>query len=316
MTNYHLLKQFIGYFFNAKQKLIFNMVFGKVFILQKNISRLFVLTGTQHLLSASAYNVSVFLDMFEPINTKLADRKARFCLFLVLCLGFYCLSDASISIKRALFMRCVYKLSFFFKAQYHFLRVLLIFCLAAISWNKELITGIGFQLSVMATFALWLKLWVNPLAVNQKTTNFLVNFYRDEILTSLLISLFLAPLLLFYFGEFILLSVLLTPFLFWLIPLLTRVGLMLFVAFLLKNHWLIWQLIIWPVEVAAECLVDLLLFILEETSKFANWKISLANLSWQKLLIYYLSLLLIFKFWRKRNLQKFYFSCSKYLLTA
>ncbi len=316
MTNYHLLKQFIGHFFNAKQKLIFNMVFGKVFILPNTISRLFALTGTQHLLSASAYNVSVFLDMFEPINAKLANRKARFYLFLALSLGFYCLSDASISIKRALFMRFIYKLSFFFKAQYHFLRVLLIFCLAAIACNKELITGIGFQLSVMATFALWLKLWVNPLAANQKTTNFLINFYRDEILTSLLIALFLAPLLIFYFNEFSLLSVIITPFLFWLIPLLTRVGLMLFVAFLLKNCWLIWQLIAWPVEVAAEYLVDLLLFILEKASQFASWKISLANLSWQQLLIYYLLLLLIFKFWRKHNLQKFYFSCSKYLFTA
>ncbi len=303
------LKQVIGSLNNNNLQLLLNFVFGKVFELEQTISHIFKVTGTLHILSASAYNVNVVLASFEPITNKLKNRKSRFWVVLSIAFFYEIFSDKSLSILRALFSRLCYQLAKLNFRQFHFFRNLIFYLLVVLIVDAKLFTSLSLQLTLAACLALQAKAWLSFGKGKQS--------WQDELLFApLVVQLFLAPILLFSFQEFSLVSLLVNLAIFWLIPILTKLG---FIYFLFKVLGLVVQaqllinlLIFSWLEPGLIMLVDIFLKILVFFANFSWLKLNFSlKYPWQ-LVIYYLVLAWLLTVIYQMKRQRYY-SCAKFL---
>lgn len=305
----NLLKRIIGPENNGFLALLVNLVFGKIFELDQSLSHVFKVTGTLHILSASAYNVNVVLLSFKKIFDKFNKRKNRFCMLLVVLSLYGFLSDKSISIIRALISRLLYQLAYLNFRQFHFFRVLVLSLLLFLLADFSLCSSLSLQLTMTACLALQLK---GQLSFGKNKES-----WQDELVfTPVVVQIFLAPLLLFYFQEFSLVSFLVNFGIFALIPVLTKAGLWYFFfklgSFLWRDSsWIEFLFLSW-LKPGLIFLVDLFIKILAFFERFSWLKFNLDQVKLWQLTVYYLAVVLIFRLIYQVKRQN-YNSCVKFL---
>lgn len=294
----------IGYIPEPNLSLIINMIFGKVTTLPESLDHSFKVTGTQHVIAASGFNVSVIGMLINFFSR----RFGRFKSLLIWGVGIfiYVLStDLSITLFRAALMAIFKRVgNDVGQKTYHNLNLLgLVFGLI-IFYSPYLLFSVSFQLSVAATLGIIMFLplvGVSDPAVESTTVMSLGNFFKESFYTTLAAQAFALPIILFHFGELSLLSLVVNTFLLWLTPIITVSGLLFLLispAFIklgiFENLVKIVGFYVWlPSEIFIKSL--------EKFGQFEGTLVTGINFSFAGLLIWWGGALIVFYLLKKRK---------------
>lgn len=231
------LKSVIGYFPVAASPIGISMVFGDKTMLPASQSLLFEITGTQHLLSASGYNVGVITDAVRRI-LKPVPAKWQFPL-LISAVWIYTLwAGLTAAVVRAAVM---HTLALIAHATHRLSTPtwnLLVTVYLLVFINPWYLTDIGFQLSAAATAAIvwgtrrthtlstWSRWVTGQVSVTEVTTTSSVQsrwrsvktYLTDSLRVGWWAQLGTTPLVLFHFGHTTLWSLVATTLVSWLVP--------------------------------------------------------------------------------------------------
>lgn len=226
----------------AQAQLLFSLVFGGSSFLPDLVKHQVQIAGVQHLLAASGMHVS----MFSLVLLLLCRKRPRYFQLCFLILALFCytlLALSSVSVVRAAIM-CV--VAFSARAvgrQYHSLSFILLLALSLIAQNVEFLESISFQLSFGAVLAI--NLWgsldrsrkgslitdfesadLSHLQQPRESFRSTVRSYVvDTCKISVVVQVYLLPLLLYHFGEISLVSVISSLAVLWMMPILFSFGL-------------------------------------------------------------------------------------------
>lgn len=263
------------------------MFLGNKAELPKEVKTSFSHAGLSHILAISGLHVGIVFLCFNlllfPLNLVMHGRKIRMCLLLFFLLFYMILTGASPAVVRAVCMLSSVLVLRLFNLRYSALNIMALS--AWFQWVHEpaILFQAGFQLSYAAVFGLLL---FYPLSqALMKGPFLLLNTLNGWIIISLLASLFTAPLILYYFGEF--------PVYFLLANVLASA-----LSFFLVLGGCIWMLFV-KVPFISECLASLcesMLALLEiiavEIARLPYASIELGNVQLEAVLILLIQLLL------------------------
>ncbi len=194
-------------------------------VMRKEFSRL----GLTHLLAISGFHFSLLAFFFYLLFKIFLEPKKLALLLLFLLTGYLLFIGKSASIERSYIMIATYLISGFLKKRYTPLNSLGIAAIVIIIRDPTAILEIGFQFSFLATGAILLlyspiekllemALPKRPLStilafsLLEQHALLLLAILRKSLSLTLSITLALAPLLLFYFHNFPLISLLINLF--------------------------------------------------------------------------------------------------------
>lgn len=247
------------------------MVLGRDELLTQTLSHSLKVTGMQHVISASGFNVGLVIWSVQKVLKPLFwSRRVQLLLMLLAVWGYVCLAGAGPSLLRAGTMT-----SLGMVAQWRFrsANVGWLLGLTVLFWwliNPQLATSVSFQLSASATAGL---IWVLPALTRQQRSwwadrelgvallkrssessglrplKYLSQYVQESLLLTVAAQSFTLPLILHYFGELSLLSFLANTTLLWLTPVITILGALWLVITQLLHFtspvladWLLWPL--------------------------------------------------------------------------
>ncbi|MEB3287290.1 MAG: ComEC/Rec2 family competence protein [Vampirovibrionales bacterium] len=189
--------------------------------LDNEVKRRFVRTGLIHLLAASGMNVAIVSGLlFFIARLSRVPRRGQLLLAMAGALVYAFLSGMSPSVLRATAMlEIALGLKFLDKTLSN-ISVLMLALMAIVLWRPDLITSIGFQLSVLTT--LGIMAMMPPL---QRWAGFYVgSSLSGALLLPLVAQLWATPLLLYYFNELPMIGVVLNVLVIPLVSALTAIG--------------------------------------------------------------------------------------------
>lgn len=231
------LKTLIGYLPTTAGQLSASMLFGDKSMLSESQSLLFNITGTQHLIAASGYNVG----LIASLASKLVTRRRGFFQFgfLAIFIWLYAVwAGLGASIVRAALMQSIALAAHHYHRLYSPIWGLLTTCYLMLFINPWYLSDIGFQLSVAATGSILLglhrtsstsawKSWVTgeiyfdrSLTPTSTPTLLLTikKYLSDSLKVGILAQIGTLPIVLYHFGEASLWSIVATSLVAWLIP--------------------------------------------------------------------------------------------------
>lgn len=223
----------MGFLPNENYSLLMDMPFGQIVKLPNDLYQQLKTIGMLHAVAASGYNVGLIVGAI----TLLSSRFWRFSEVPILVLGlllYYCLTDQSVSILRAVLMFMLGLAAVVFGRTYHSLYLLATASVMILLWKPWFLFNLSFQLSIAATLGL-ITIGDDVLSFFKSRLISIVFFktsmghwFLETISLSLVAQLATLPLIIWYFKESTLLSVLSNVLLMWLAPLLTIGGLVWF----------------------------------------------------------------------------------------
>ncbi len=257
---------------------------GSVFLGQREFlgewKDYFAASGVAHLLAISGLHLGLTALILFFI---LRFFNVRFRVSLLISLGFLYfytyLSGAAASTVRAVLMYSVFVLSFLLKRKPDPLNSLGLAGIIILLFDPSALSGVSFQLSFGAVFALIVGFRVIEV---KPAKNLAVNYLKQIFFASLCVTLFLTPLVAYYFGRVYLLSVFYNVFL---IPFF---ALILMVNFLL----IIFSPFIFVARSLGSVLSLLIQLFLGLIKALGSFRLSsfAANFSFSQVFIYYLIL--------------------------
>ena len=215
-------------------------------------------TGMQHVLVASGFNISlVSMLMFQVLSPLLSSRWLRAIMVTWAVIVYSLILGISAPLTRAVVMAV---LSIWARLvvcrQYRALHGLLLAAGGMLAFYPAYLFNISFQLSMMATLGI---IWFVPLfsrsnflsslmvnnfnelsAFKSDQTNVLTRlsaFFGEALLVTVAAQLLVLPLLLHHFGQLSLLSVIANTLLTWMTPILTVAGFIYLVAMSLLSRF-------------------------------------------------------------------------------
>lgn len=226
----------------AQAQLLFSLVFGGSAFLPDFVKHQVQIAGAQDLLAASGMHVTILTLLLLNLTRLRSSYLQFFCIILSL-VSYSLLALSSVSVVRAAIM-CV--VAFYARAvgrQNHSLSFILILALSLIAQNVEYLFSISFQLSFGAVLAI--NLWgsldrsrksslITDLEsaelshLRQPRESFrstLRSYVVDTCKISVVVQVFLLPLLLYHFGEISLVSIISSLAVLWMMPILFTLGL-------------------------------------------------------------------------------------------
>lgn len=240
-----LIHQIDLQFAQSHADLVKGMLFGTTTNMGQNLRHDLKVTGMQHVVSASGFNVGLVVWSIQLLLAPLSlPRMWRsLCLFGSVW-SYVVLAGASPSLLRAAVMASVSLVAASCWRQYRAGWGLVVSATMLVTISPQLIESISFQLSVSATAGL---VWVLPLlqgeqrsqladwqlALTQQTgasfgsaatnspKNIILNHLSELFFVSLAAQSLSVPLVLFHFGEVSTLSLLANVCLLWLTPIIT-----------------------------------------------------------------------------------------------
>ena len=212
-------------------------------------------TGITHLLAVSGYNITVIGNCLSYLLLSFGlGRKKSFWLVIIFIGAFVILTGAPASVIRAAIMGilALVILNLGRKSKKHNLLALTVVLMLIVN-PKILFWDVGFQLSFMATLGL-----VYLSGFLEKHLSWLTNKFglRESLSTTLSATLATAPLIIFQFGRFSLISLLANLLVLPVIPLIMLLGFILLVVswlsvkFGLIFGWLVWPLLTYVLKAA------------------------------------------------------------------
>jgi len=249
----------LRFFPKDEAQIMSGILLGETKGVSKTLLDSFYQTGTIHLFAASGMNLVLFCGFLSE-SLQIFFQKRKVVLISIFASVFYVfLSGFSPSILRAVFMFAFVNLAGFFGRPSKPIYSLGFASLFLIFLNPEIITSLGFQLSVLSTLAIVLlprefKMQKSKCKMTMKNEKFKGNIFSNEaieqcnnvfcwligrlwgvIRVDLAISvscfLFTAPLIVFSFGKINLLSVIVNLSVLWMIELLMFSGIFFVLAF-------------------------------------------------------------------------------------
>jgi competence protein ComEC len=224
-------------------QLIISMIWGNQNGLDTSLRHYFKITGMQHVVSASGYNVGLVVGLVMGPFSRFWHL-LRLPLEMGVVILYVHMAGASPSLLRAGVMRGTSVISRIFYRQYHPGRSLIASLILFGIWQPSLLQKLSFQLSFLSTLGIWW--WSGPtsrksnlaqLELHQNTASIQVEAPRvslwksiqtnvlETVKTSLAAQSLVGPLLIYQFGEWSWLSLPANVTLTWLTPLITEGGL-------------------------------------------------------------------------------------------
>lgn len=180
------------------------MFLGNKADLSKEVRASFSQAGLSHILAISGLHVGIVFLCFNlilyPLNLILYGRKIRLCILLLFLLFYMLLTGASPAVVRAVCMLATVLGLRLFNLRYSAINIMAFSAWIQLIYDPAILFQPGFQLSYAAVFGLLL---FYPLSqALMKGPFLLLNTLNGWIVISLLASIFTAPFILYYFGEF------------------------------------------------------------------------------------------------------------------
>jgi len=178
----------------------------------------FSLAGVSHLLAISGLHIGL-TSLILFFILRLFGIKFRISLFISLIfLWFYAfLSGFFLSVLRATIMYTVFALSFITQRKTNSLNSLGLAGLILLLINPESLFNIGFQLSFLSVFSIIFGFKLFKL---RQSKNFIINYIKHILVCSLWVTLFITPVVSYYFGKIYFLNIFYNVFL---IPVFTLI---------------------------------------------------------------------------------------------
>ncbi|MBP7843035.1 ComEC/Rec2 family competence protein [Candidatus Woesebacteria bacterium] len=202
-------------------------------------SHLFKVTGTQHLMAISGFNLSFFVVFVNRLYGKYFSKSKVLLLNLLIACFFIWIIGMSSGLIRAFLMFVGSHLAYLLNRQSRVLHIFFITLIVVIIFDISSIFTIGFQLSYAATLGIILFSKVNS-KIENITQSVLVGSpgvnknFLEYLFVGLGVSfaaqLLVLPLLLFYFQEFSLVGAVATVAVSWSMPLILQFGVVLAIA--------------------------------------------------------------------------------------
>ncbi|MBI2263521.1 ComEC/Rec2 family competence protein [Candidatus Berkelbacteria bacterium] len=183
------------------------------------LKQTFVATGLSHILAVSGYNVTVVLKVWAEW-TRFLGRFTSFILGLTAVFLFIILTGANETVVRAGIMGSMFLLAGFLGRQKTFRNITALTATIMVLQNPSILRfNLSFQLSFAALLGLLL---ISPLF--QGWFRMLPSFIREAITATLGALIATFPLLLYHFGQFSLIALLVNVLVLPLIPLTMALG--------------------------------------------------------------------------------------------
>lgn len=224
--------------------LVAGMVFGDISSMTPHFKQNLKIIGMLHVVSASGYNVSFLLSVSSFFLRKYFSRRSWFFLSIFQIFGYGLVTGWQPAMARAVLMSSLSLFaSLIMNKQYHPLWSLGVVVVFMVLGNREYLTSISFQFSVLSTLGI-----IVFLSRGKKKESFslgsllgdvfsyegnegrkqyksaVFRVFRDSIQVTLAAQALVLPLAIIHFGEMSLISVLANTALLWFTPLITSVG--------------------------------------------------------------------------------------------
>lgn len=227
---------------SSTSNIIMGMLLGRVDHMPTHLYHLFEVTGTQHVLAISGFNVSFFALLATSLYGKIVSKSMLILLNIAVILVYAWILSFSPGLFRAFSMFFISTISWLLNRQKSAIYSFIITVVLAIIIDIQIFFSIGFQLSSMATLGILLyssitrdKTHILELSISHfpLVISSIKNYIYDSFVISLVAQIAVLPLLLYYFGSFSLIGVVATIFVSWMIPLILLCGIsMLFLQFI------------------------------------------------------------------------------------
>ncbi|MBT9170974.1 MAG: ComE operon protein 3 [Actinobacteria bacterium] len=193
-------------------------------------------SGTTHLVALSGYNITILVIAVAYVLSFFASRRLVFWLTLLIIIGFVAMTGAEASVVRAAIMGGIALLAKRANRLYSFRNAIVIAAFLMILDNPMVLSfDTGFQLSFMALLGI---VYLQPaikkflkIKEGDDWSGFLA--WKENLLTTLSAQLAVLPLLVLYFGNFSIVSLLSNILILSVIPLTMALGFILgFIGFI------------------------------------------------------------------------------------
>lgn len=241
----YLREEFLGllevYLEEPLAQILSSLIFGGSWRLEENVKSLFKTIGILHIVAASGFHLSLvvsFLSFFE----RFFSRKLFGVLVLAVGAMYLILAGKAPSLLRAYGYLLFHIFGRYFLqrpvvAQRAFVQsaCLLVLCF------PDLLSSVGFQLSLAATAGIIFLLkplhnFILGFTQEQKEEGGVIGYIKQTVVVSLVAQLFVLPLILYYFSEASLFSVVSSSIVSWMIqPIFGLTAITLLPLVLLKN---------------------------------------------------------------------------------
>lgn len=287
---------------NIREKIIFlfeqtlpsnlsSLLLGIVFGIKKDMSIDFYnnlkQVGVMHVIAASGMNVTMTAGFFISFFGLFLKRKQAIVVSVLGILFYAILSGLQASIVRASIMGIMLFVAQFFGRQYLAAYGLFLTALLMLFYNPATLFDIGFQLSFLSTLGI---LTLQPLLSFKKFENII----SDDVKTTTCAQIATLPIMLVNFGQYGMLSILVNGLVLWTIPILMILGASgTIVGFIFAPLAKIFLLLSLPFLIFFETVVNFF--------GSLKWNIQLQNLPISLILGYYLLIISVVIFVKKRN---------------
>lgn len=207
-------------------ELVTGLTLGKEAVVTTFNYHLFKVTGTQHLLAISGFNLSLFIGLISHLYTNKLKKSIVFGFDLTISVFFLCLVGMSPGIIRAFLMFCLSRFTWLNNKSNNGVFLLLVTVIISLITDIQLLFNFSFQLSYAATFGILLiskhfsrssdNIEALLLGFPRVGKNILYYFWTS-ILVSLSAQIAVLPLVLYHFGEISIIGILSTTLVSWLI---------------------------------------------------------------------------------------------------
>lgn len=209
------------------------LLFGRQSQGSRSLQQLFKVTGMSHILVISGFHLQLLVSLCLASITKIAPKNQAVVLVLLLTWVYVMMLGSSIPVVRATIMLTVALTARLLQRQYNSKAALAATALVLFMQDPSVSTSLSFQLSFAATAVI---LWIYPLfagtasQIEHLSVRGLSKTLLESWLLGVVVSVSLSPLLSYHFGNFSLVSMLLSPLFSLSLPLLVCLLLLLLVA--------------------------------------------------------------------------------------
>jgi competence protein ComEC len=214
-------------FYSSVSDIVTSLVLGNGSHMRDSISHLFKLTGTQHLMAISGFNLSFLAVLLNSLYGKLLPKSITFWLNLLIISFYTCLVGFSPGLFRAFLMFFLSGLAWKTNRQKMAIYSLFLTAVIAISIDIKVIYSISFQLSYAATLGIIVfTRYINFTSQSQdsmfvdlpRVSTAIWSYLIDSFWLSFAAQIAVFPLVAYQFKEINLIGIVATSLVSWIIP--------------------------------------------------------------------------------------------------
>ncbi len=183
------------------------LITGDKSMLSQEIRESFSLSGTAHLLAVSGLHVVLISFIIFTLFSFVSNQWLKTFIIITCVMFFVYITGFLPSAQRAAFMISVFLLSQNFEQKVHPLNSLALTVLIMLVINPDVIFSMSYQMSVLSVAGIILFYQkIHNLFGSWKDKNFVYNFIAGSLSMSLSATIFITPMISYYFGVYTVVS--------------------------------------------------------------------------------------------------------------